>query len=346
MKTYSAFDAPVTLHGLLPTADGFLRLPADVAASVNDGTVQLNNNTTGGRLRFATDSRTLHLSVTYAGRDFPYPNMPVMAQSGFDLYADGEGGSTYCGTLVTENRLGEDCRAFCDFSLPEGMRDYTLFFPMYGGVKELSLGFDDGAQVAAHRPYRIEKPVVFYGSSITHGASAGRPGNCYPAILSRWLDAEFLNLGFSGSAKGEQTMAQYIAGLDMSVFVMDYDHNAPTVEHLAETHEPFFRTIRAAHPDLPVVMVSRPVFYEPLNADEKRDGELRREIVRKTYQNAVAAGDKNVAFVDGGTFADGVPAVLRDTCTQDSVHPTDAGFALMAQSIGAPVRAFLERAAQ
>ena len=346
MNTYSVFDGPVTLHGLLPTAEGYLRLPADVAASVNDGTVELNNNTAGGRLRFATDSRTLHVSVTYAGREFPYPNMPVMAQSGFDLYADGDGVSAYCGTLVTENRIGEDCRFDCDFALLDGLRDYTLFFPLFGGVRAITLGFDDGAEVRAHRPYRVEKPMVFYGSSITHGASAGRPGNCYPAILSRWLDAEFLNLGFSGNAKGEQTMARYIAGLDMSVFVMDYDHNAPTPEHLAATHEPFFKTIRAAHPDLPVVFVSRPEFYKPPRDGEERDGDLRRAIVRKTYENAVMAGDKNVAFVDGGTFADGVPAVLRDTCTQDGVHPTDAGFALMAQSIGAPVRAFLERAAQ
>lgn len=346
MKTVSDFDGPVTLHGLLTTADGFLRLPADVAASVNDGTVQLNNNTTGGRLRFATDSRTLHLSVTFAERDFAYPNMPVMAQSGFDLYADGDGTGTYLGSLVTENRLGEDRRADCDFSLPEGMRDYTLYFPMYGGVREVTLGFDDGATVAAHRPYRVRKPVVYYGSSITHGASAGRPGNCYPAIVSRWLDTEFLNLGFSGSAKGEPAMARYIAGLDPSVFVMDYDHNAPSAEHLADTHEPFFRTVRAAHPDLPVVFVSRPVFFEPLRDEEKRDNDRRREIIRKTYENAVAAGDKNVAFVDGGTFADGLPAVLRAGCTQDGVHPSDAGFALMAQKIGAAVRAFTEGSEQ
>ena len=89
-------------------------------------------------------------------------------------------------------------------------------------------------------PYVVEKPIVFYGSSITEGGCASRVTNAYPALLSKWLNADYINLGFSGSAKGEIPVAEFIAEQSMSAFVYDYDHNAPNPEHLAATHEAFF----------------------------------------------------------------------------------------------------------
>lgn len=115
--------------------------------------------------------------------------------------------------------------------------------------------------------YAVKKPVVYYGSSITQGACASRPGNCYESILSRRLDCDYINLGFSGSAKGEDAIVDYIIGLDMSVFVMDYDYNAPTPEHLEKTHSKMFKAIRAEHPTLPIIIMPRPKFY--LNAGQK-----------------------------------------------------------------------------
>ena len=73
----------------------------------------------------------------------------------------------------------------------------------------------------------------------------------YQAIIARRLGCNYVNLGFSGSAKGEEEMAKYIAGLDMSVFVMDYDHNAPDAQHLLDTHGRFFKIIREKKPIYP-----------------------------------------------------------------------------------------------
>ena len=119
-------------------------------------------------------------------------------------------------------------------------------------------------------------------------------------------------------------MARAIAGLKLSAFVMDYDHNAQSLQHLQDTHEAFFRTVRAAQPNLPIIIVSGP-----------RDGRVeayrqRRDIIRRTYERAVAAGDKHVYFVDGLSFFDTIP---RKFCTVDNTHPTDLGFYLMYRKI-------------
>ena len=132
------------------------------------------------------------------------------------------------------------------------------------------------------------------------------------------------SLGFSGSAKGEPAMAEAIAELDLAAFVYDYDYNAPNPEHLAKTHEKFFQIIRAKHPDLPVVILSK------INGPTSRDTIKRRDIIRKTYENAVAKGDKNVYFLDGCKFFGDVD---RYECTVDGTHPNDLGFYRMYQGV-------------
>ncbi len=184
---------------------------------------------------------------------------------------------------------------------------------------------EEDARVEAPTPYELGRPMVFYGSSITEGGCASRAANAYSALLSKWLDADYMNLGFSGSAKGEPELAAYIAGLEMSVFVYDYDHNAPDPEHLEKTHEPFFRTIRQAQPELPVLFLTKPDFdLDPAAAM------LRRSIILRTCENARASGDQNVYFIDGETY---FGSKDREACTVDGCHPNDLGFMRMAETI-------------
>ncbi|MBQ1231493.1 MAG: hypothetical protein IIX73_03920, partial [Clostridia bacterium] len=159
---------------------------------------------------------------------------------------------------------------------------------------------------------------------ITHGVAASRPGNIYPLIISRTLDTNILNLGFSGNAKGEPEIAEYIAGLNMSAFVYDYDYNAPNVEHLEATHEAMFKIIRKANPELPIIMLSRPKAH-------LTDLEIKRmEIIRQTYDNARAAGDENVYFIAG---TDLLTKDVWETALVDAAHPNDSGFLSMAKTL-------------
>ena len=132
-------------------------------------------------------------------------------------------------------------------------------------------------------------------------------------------------------------LAEWMASLPMSVFVCDYDHNAPTVEHLMATHYPLYETVRAKNPDLPYIMITRPDYWTLPN--EQEHILQRRDVVMSSYLKARAAGDKNVYFVDGISFN----AISHQyETTVDGVHPNDFGFVRMAESIGAVIRHALE----
>ena len=118
----------------------------------------------------------------------------------------------------------------------------------------------------------------------------------------------------------------------MSVFVSDYDHNAPNVEHLENTHYKLYETIRSKNPDLPYIMLSKPdinvLNYAP--SDKIDDGTLRRSVILKTYQKALENGDKNVYFIDGASIFD---SDFYDACTVDGCHPNDLGFYFFSKAL-------------
>jgi hypothetical protein len=259
---------------------------------------------------------------------------------GFDMYAD----NAYVGTFRPPVEFcGEPLFSSLDVpaalpnekpsdaSVPERkMRLITINMPSYAGIKTMKIGIAKDAKISHAPDYTLEKPIVFYGSSITNGAAASRPGMTYEARLSRELDANYINLGFGGLCKGEPQMAEYISGLDMSIFVMDYDHNAKSVEYLASTHEPFFKTVRKNHPDMPIVLISRPN-YSPDVAE-------RFAVIKATYDNAKANGDENVYLIDGREFFG-----ADNDLTVDGIHPTDLGFYFMAKRISDELRPIIAK---
>ncbi len=320
LRFYSVDSAPFSLHGIFFEGDRYRRLPESVARTVNSGVLRLHANTAGGRVRFVTDSPyiAVHVKLANCGK---MPHFPLTGSIGMDLYTGTRYLGTFCPPFDVENSFEGAIITHL-----EGKREYTVNLPLYSEVKELYIGVKEGSALEGAPAYTVEKPVVFYGSSITQGGCASRPGNAYPAILSRKLDFDYINLGFSGNAKGEKEIAEYIAGLSMSAFVLDYDHNAPTPAHLAATHEEMFKTIRKTHPDLPILMLSRPQPY--LKPEEQE----RLAIVRRTYENALATGDRNVYFIAG---PDLICDAVREAALVDNCHPNDAGFVSMARAIGA-----------
>lgn len=317
---------PFELYGLYrPRQERvFKRLPDAIADSVNEGVRNLYLNTAGGRVRFSTDSSRVAVRAAMPSVA-AMPHMPLSGSSGFDLYIDDEAGSAYYRTFMPQ--VGMTGGYESAVAMPDRRhRNLTIHFPLYNNVDSLHIGLDGDASLGGGARYRPAGPVLYYGSSITQGGCASRPGNSYQAIIARKLNCDFINLGFSGSARGEPAMAEYMAGLDFSVFVCDYDHNAPTAEHLAATHEPLFRTIRNAHPDRPVIFVSKPDFD-----NNPADSIIRRDVVYRTFLTARQGGDANVYFIDGRSlFKD----ENRDCCTVDGTHPNDAGFVRMAEVIG------------
>lgn len=323
---HSAESAPFRVYGVSYDGECYRRLPADIAKTVSDRVHTLSAHTAGGRLRFATDSPyvAIRAVMPIIGR---MGHFALSGSAGFDLYVDGKFKKTFIPSVKMEGGY----ESVIDLGQPQ-MRQISINFPLYSAVSSLEIGLQENTAVKAPGPYRYEKPVVFYGSSITQGGCASRPGNCYTAILSRRLDVDHINLGFSGSGRGEQAIADYIAGLPMSVFVYDYDHNAPDVAHLEATHERMFKTIREKQPELPVVFLSRPK-YE-LTPVEKE----RLAVIKATYTNAKEAGDKNVYFIEGPALM----ALAQGEGTVDGTHPNDLGFASMAKALEPMLKEILE----
>jgi hypothetical protein len=220
---------------------------------------------------------------------------------------------------------------------PDGFRECEIAFPLYGGVRKLLIGVNKGCTVKKAKPYTYQKPVLFYGSSITQGGCASHPGADHVAKVCRWLDTDYINLGFSGSARAEETMQNYLASLDPSVFVLDYDHNAPNPEHLVATHYPLYEKIRNAHKNTPIIFITRPDF------EMDASGADRRAVIYETYCKAKANGDKLVWFIDGETM---FGTQDRTDCTVDTCHPNDLGFYRMASTIYPVLKVALQHAEQ
>ena len=293
-------------------------MPLAVAQSVSGGVAGLCGNASGGRVAFETDSPFVVI-VAEMKNVGKMPHFTTLGSCGFDLYADGR----FYQSFVPDYGISDGYAGTIQF-LRKHTRRLLMHFPLYSEVVALHIGLAPDSMIGAYHPYEAKLPIVYYGSSITQGGCASRPGNAYPALIAQMNQIDFVNLGFSGNARGETAMASYIAGLPMSAFVLDYDHNAPDTEHLRATHAAFYATIRQAQPHIPVVIVTRPDF------DGSDDTVPRRSIIYETYRQAFLNGDP-VQFVDGGSMWDDLS---RGAATVDGCHPNDLGFYLMAHSIG------------
>lgn len=330
---YDPTQAPFSVYGVIPpneTETLYCRMPTAVAETVSETVKALYRNTSGGRIRFRTDARLLCVKAVFPGV-VSFGHFAQSGATGFSVYVERDGAEIFAGLLTVDRQT--QLEGSVDLQTDE-MKTVTIYMPLYNDMEKVLIGLDEGAQVLPATGYACPKPVVFYGSSITQGGCASRPGSDYAAILSRRLGFDYINLGFSGGAKGERAMAEYVASLPMQAFVMDYDHNAPTPEYLGQTHEPFFRIVRDACPELPIVLVSKP------DPDRNADNRARFAVIRKTYENALQRGDKNVYLLDGATFFD--DAVAINDPTVDRVHPTDLGFFLMARAMEPTLKTILQ----
>lgn len=329
VRFFDVKKTPELLFGIRFDEERFYRMPEDFADTISAGVASLNRCTSGGRIRFRTNSPFVAISIRLSRHEV-MRHMAPSGSTGFDLYVDGRFYQAYLPSASNMLKDYDRIVEFCDSEPRE--REILIHFPLYNHVNDVRVGVQTDAWVAEARPYAMDRPVVFYGSSITQGGCVSRPGLSYPAHLSRRFDFDFINLGFSGNAKGEPAMAEYVASLDPLVFVMDYDHNAPTYEYLEATHYAFYERVRALCPTTPIVMVSAP------NVAWDSSLLARRDLIRRNFETAVAAGDDRLFFVDGAQMMAGED---WDSYTVDGCHPNDIGHYTMAKGIAPALEAAL-----
>ena len=307
----------------------YRRLPVKPKWNLSEAVDLLAGCPAGAQLRFRTDSKRVAARVllTEAQR---HEHMTATGQAGFDCYIGPPGKKLYISTArFDQTKLAYEY-LFFEADKKE-LRNITLNFPLYQGLREVLIGLDKSSKILPPLPYKNKKKIIVYGTSTTQGGCASRPGMAFTNILSRRLNLEFINFGFSGSGLGEPELARLICEIeDPCCFVLDFEANSGLM--YAKNLPQFIRILRNFKKKTPILIVSRLKFSPETLGKETRVRLLRFEFAKDTVKEFKKQGDKNIHLLDGSTLL----GKDFDECTVDGVHPTDLGFWRMAEGI-APV---------
>ncbi len=266
------------------------RLPARLKDTFRPPVWGLAQSPSGGRIRFKTDSKIVGI-VAQSPNNSMMHHMTIIGESGFDLYSDGEYiGSAWperTNSIVKEWSLGRERK----------LRDITIYLPLYKGVTVQEIVLEKGAKLEAPGTFALPKPVVYYGSSITQGGCASNPGTSCQAYVSRWLNVDFVNLGFSGNGMGEPAVAQAISEIDAACFVLDYWGN-PKPDVYKQTMPGFVDILRKKYPTTPIIICS-PYYTTGETTGGGGDSVEKRKIASEFVAARKQAGDQNIYYVNG-----------------------------------------------
>ena len=327
-------------QGWRDTKAPFDRFPARAEGKVRDDVWNLSRHSAGMHVRFITDARNIHARWAVTSSNLAMPHMAATGVSGLDLYVKTEKGEWRW--LAVGKPTGQTNNQTLVSNLPPGRREYLLYLPLYNGTRFLEIGVTDGATLkkASLWGARPVKPIVFYGTSILHGACASRPGMVHSAILGRRFHSPTINLGFSGNGKMEPEVADLLAELDPSVYVLDCLPNMDAKE-VTERVEPFVRKLRVAHPATPIVLVEDRSYADSFLVASKRErNDSSRAALKAAYDRLRQAGVQELHYLKGANLlGDGGEG------TVDSSHPNDLGFMRQADAHAAVLAPILKKAA-
>lgn len=327
-------------RGWQDTAHPYDRLPARAEGSVTGGVWHLSKNSAGMAVRFVTDAPSIEARWTLRSSSLAMNHMPATGVSGLDLYIrtnDPDQPWHWVGIGRPEKSPTNEKPLVS--GVPEGQHEFRLYLPLYNGVESVEIGIEPDFSIAPGPPYPAGRtwPIVFYGTSITQGGCASRPGMAYPAIIGRRLDRPTINLGFSGSGKMEPEMAQLLGEVEASAYVLDCLPNM-SPELVTERVGPFVRILREARPETPIVLVEN-IRYQaaPILPGTKRSYMAKNEALRAVRDELLADGIGDLHYVPGDDL-------LGDDgeATVDGSHATDVGFLRMAEVLAPVLRSILE----
>jgi len=313
------------------------RLPGRAEGVVRKAVWDLSRHSAGALVRFTTNSPTLKARWTRTKEDLAGVNMTAISASGLDLYTKtGPGKWRWLGFGRPEKTVKSE--SVLTNGVPKGEREYMLYLPLFNGVTSLEIGVPKGTAISpgAARP-ADRKPILFYGTSITHGASASRSGMTHVAILGRQFDRPVINLGFSGNGKMEPEVTKFITELDPAVFVIDCLPNMVAKE-VEERTEPCVRMIREKHPNTPILLVEDRNYPDGFLIPSRRERNLTsQKALQDAYKRLQQAGIKNLHYLKAADL-------LGDDgeATTDGSHPSDLGFVRQAEAFAKPLREILK----
>ena len=305
---------------ILPDQDRklwFDRLPSSAEGKVTDAVWNLSRDSAGMMARFKTSSSAISVHYKVRKSQLGMPHMPATGVSGIDLYARDNDGK-WKWVQVTKPATQEVQTEIIQ-GLEPGVREYAAYLPLYNGIEFLKIGVEKGASFEGLAPRG--KPIVFYGTSITHGACASRPGMVHTNILGRKLDMPIVNLGFSGNGRMDQAVGEFLVQLDAAVFVIDCLPNMQPADVTAKC-EPLVKQLRAAKPNTPIVLVEDRRFTNDWITPKKRQFHTdNHAALRKAYDSLVAQGIEKLFYIHGDSlYGDDTEGAT------DASHANDLGF--------------------
>jgi hypothetical protein len=311
----------------------FDRFPAKAEGSVRNEVWKLSRDTAGMVARFKTDAKEFYARYTVSKPQLGLPHIPATGVSGLDFYARDERRKwRWVGVTKPTQQTIE---AVVVSGLANGTREYAAYLPLFNGVDSLEIGVPAGATFEGLPP-RLEKPIVFYGTSITHGACASRPGMVHTAILGRRLDRPVLNLGFSGAGTMDAAVGSLLAEVEAAVYVIDCVPNMAADDITAKCG-PLVRLLRAAQPNVPIVLVEsrRHTNSWILPALNSRH-DANHAALRAAYEQLLEEGVKGLFYIEGDhLFGDDSEGAT------DGSHASDLGFMRQADVFEPVLRAAL-----
>jgi len=296
----------------------FDRLPGRAEGLVRKEVWDLSRDSAGMLTRFSTDSPQIHVDYTLFRERLALPHMPATGVSGLDIYGDdSEGTWRWVAVMRPEEQR---VRGPLIKDLDGRERRYTLYLPLYNGIDRLKVGVLKGARFAPAEP-RKDAPILFYGTSITHGACASRPGMAHPAILGRRLNRPVLNFGFSGNGRMEKEVGSFLAELDPAAYVIDCLPNM-NGEQVLERAAPLVGQLREARPRTPIVLVEDRSFTNSwIRPSARAHHKASRAALHQVYEKLSKNGIRGVFYLAG-------EQLLGDDSegATDGSHPSDLGF--------------------
>lgn len=311
----------------------FDRFPAKAEGKVPPAVWGLSRDSSGMMARFRTDATAIYARYKLSKANLAMPHMPATGVSGLDLYARDERGKWRWVFVTKPDKQSMEVAIITD--LAPGDREYAAYLPLYNGVDSLEIGVPPGAKFEELAP-RDKKPIVFYGTSITHGACASRPGMVHTAILGRRFDRPVINLGFSGNGRMDASVGELMCEIDAAAFVIDCLPNMDA-KAVAERAVPLVKQLRAARPDAAIVLVEdRPFTNSWIRPSRQEFHAANHAALKKAFEELKEAGVPRLYYL----FGDNLLGDDAEGAT-DASHPNDLGFMRQADAFEPVLRAAL-----
>ena len=291
------------------------RLPQNFESKIRKEVWELSENSAGVSISFKSDTSSLVINWSVK-HDLRMNHMADAGIKGVDLYEQEKDGWRYVGTGLPNGKENEQS-LFDEVS--KKMRRYRLHLPLYDTVTNIQIGINEDSNLEYFK--NKKRPIVFYGTSITQGGCASRPGLAYTNIISRELGQECINLGFSGNGHLEESIAKILSNINAEMYVIECMANID--EKIVRNNTiPLIKMIRRNGSNIPIVFFEQCIINQDslhenvISSIKEKNIELNKQV-----DDAIAQGEKNIYIIKQSGCID------EDTeATVDGIHFNDLGF--------------------